>query len=77
MTQNSQIRYTWDTREFRVLQYIKDVFGDLSHDLALMLLVVDLAITKLCENDMPTLANGCSSDSARQELSNEYQHDRI
>ena len=26
MTQNSQIRYTWDTREFRVLQYLEICF---------------------------------------------------
>ena len=32
MTQNSQIRYTWDTREFRVLQYLLPfIFNPLTH----------------------------------------------
>ena len=49
-------------------------------DLTLMLLTAKLANTKLCkspENPLKPLANGYSSESAQQELSNEYQHDRV
>ena len=45
-----------------------------------MLLKAKLANTKLCKNPEKTLkplANGYSSESAQQELSNEYQHDRV
>ena len=52
----------------------------LSLILTLMLLTAKLAWTKLCKNPekpLKPLANGYSSESAQQELSNEYQHDRI
>ena len=45
-----------------------------------MLLTAKLAYTKLCinpEKPLKPLANGYSSDSAQQELSNEYQYDRV
>ena len=45
-----------------------------------MLLVAHLANTKCCKNKKEmtqTLANGYSSESTRQELSNEYQHDSV
>ena len=48
--------------------------------LTLMLLVVNLANTKLCEKLFKmteTLENGYSLDSTPRELSNEYQHIRI
>ena len=48
--------------------------------LTLMLLTAKLANTKLCKNPekpLKPLANGYSSESAQQELSNEYQHDRV
>ena len=48
--------------------------------LTLMLLTAKLAKTKLCKNPekpLKPLANGYSSESAQQELSNEYQHDRV
>ena len=46
----------------------------------LMLLKAKFANTKLCNNPekpLNPLANGYSSESAQQELSNEYQHDRV
>ena len=46
----------------------------------LMLLTAKFANTKLCKNPekpLKPLANGYSSESAQQELSNEYQHDRV
>ena len=49
-------------------------------NLTLMLLTAKLAKTKLCKNPekpLKPLANGYSSESAQQELSNEYQHDRV
>ena len=49
-------------------------------ELILMLLVANLANTKMMEKSwkiIETLANGYSYDSARPELSNEYQHDRV
>ena len=45
-----------------------------------MLLVANLANTKRCKKKQKiteTLANGYSSKSTRQELSNEYQDDRV
>ena len=45
-----------------------------------MLLTAKLAYTKLCKNPekpLKPLANGYSSESAQQELSNEHQHDRV
>ena len=48
--------------------------------LTLMLLTAKFANTKLCKNPekpLKPLANGYSSESAQQELSNEYQHDRV
>ena len=45
-----------------------------------MLLMVKLTNTKLCKNPekpLKPLANGFSSESAQQELSNKYQHDRV
>ena len=45
-----------------------------------MLLMAKLVNTKLCKNPekpLKPLANGYSSESAQQELSNEYQHDRV
>ena len=45
-----------------------------------MLLVANLANTKICKKPRKiteTLANGYSSESTRQELSNEYQDDRV
>ena len=45
-----------------------------------MLLVANLANTKTCKKPRKiteTLANGHSSESTRQELSNEYQDDRV
>ena len=46
----------------------------------LMLLVANLANTKLCEKNQKiteSLAYGYSSECAQRELSNEYQHDRV
>ena len=48
--------------------------------LTLMLLTAKLASPKSCKNPekpLKPLANGYSSESAQQELSNEYQHDRV
>ena len=48
--------------------------------LTLMLLLANLANTKLCKKNekmTETLAYGYSSESTPQELSNEYQHDRV
>ena len=44
-----------------------------------MLLVANLANTKRCKilKMIETLADGYSSDTTEQELSNEYQHDRV
>ena len=45
-----------------------------------MLLLANFANTKKCENPRKfteTLANGYSSERTRQELSNEYQDDRV
>ena len=45
-----------------------------------MLLVANLVITKWCkkrEKMIETLACWYSSESTQQELSNEYQHDRV
>ena len=50
------------------------------HVLTLMLLVANLAITKLYkipEKITETLSDGYSSESTQRELSNEYQHDRV
>ena len=41
-----------------------------------MLPVANLANTKILRNDW-NLANGYSSESTQQELSNEYQDDRV
>ena len=49
-------------------------------DLTLMLLTAKLANTNLCKDSeklLKPLANGYSSESAQQELSNEYQRDRV
>ena len=51
-----------------------------SEGLTLMLLMATLANTKWCKspkNFTETLANGCLSESTYQELSNEYQYDRV
>ena len=51
-----------------------------SSSLTLMLLVANLANTEWCKNlekIIETLANGYSSESTQQELSNEFQHDRV
>ena len=56
-----------------------DIMDNL-YDFTLMLLTAKLANTKLCKNPekpLKPLANGYSSQSAKQELSNEYQHDRV
>ena len=48
--------------------------------LSLMLLVANLAITKLykkTEKMTEIMAHGYSSESTPRELSNEYQHDRV
>ena len=47
--------------------------------LTLMLVVANFANTKWCKkaNMTETLAHGYSSESAQQELPNEYQHDRV
>ena len=53
---------------------------EVSYFLTLMLLTARLAKTQLCKNlekPLKPLANGYSSESAQQELSNEYQHDRV
>ena len=45
-----------------------------------MLLVANLANTKCCKNlekMTETLADGYLPESTQQELSNEYQHDRV
>ena len=42
-----------------------------------LLLVTYLAIAKKNKKMIETLANGYSSESTPQELSNEYQHDRV
>ena len=50
------------------------------HTLTLMLLVANMVRAKLCEKSRKmteTLANWYSSDRAQQELSNEYQQDRV
>ena len=50
------------------------------YHLTLTLLVANLAIIKLCKRAwkmIETLQHGYSSKSAKQELSNEYQHDRV
>ena len=49
---------------------------------SLMLLVANLAITKLCYKKThwkmtETLAHWCPSNSTQGELSNEYKHDRV
>ena len=49
-------------------------------NLTLMLLVANLANTKLCRKHKKiteTLAHGYSSESTMRELSNEYQHERV
>ena len=48
--------------------------------LILMLLVANLANAKIMQKTgkmTETLANGYSSESTQQELSNEYQHDMV
>ena len=47
------------------------------YNLTLMLLAANFASTKLCKKPQKNLANGYSSESTPQELSNEYQHDRV
>ena len=63
-----------------VLKSISKIAILLEVQLTLMLLVANLGDTKLCEKSgkmTETLANGYSSESTPQELSNEYQHDRV